>query len=164
MSMSDGAAEGAILAAIVTAPRAWVRISTFGIDGVETVFALIIDGLLDVWPLDDGPAVTLSPWTAEALDVELAEFGSLETPRWVERGKYVPPVRIRKFPGEIDMPSPELVADCLPPEILLDDEGEPVRLWNRTIPLDPRIPPASNGRRANRKPKPKPRPKRLRSA
>jgi len=166
MSMSDGVAEGAILAAIVTAPRAWVRVAALG--DTETVLTLVGDGLLDLWELDEGMggyAVTLSPWTAESLGLELAEYGSLETPRWVEKGTFVPLIRIRRFPGETDMPHPELVPDCLPPEILLSEEGEPVILWRQTIPIDPRIPPASNGLRAKRpKRSKKSKPKRQRSA
>lgn len=155
MSTSDGAAEGAILAAIVTAPRAWVRINALG-DG-DVVLRLVLAGILDVWPLEDGDAVTLTPWAAASLNVELGEFGSLETPRWVEVGTYVPLPRVERFPRETDMPHPELVPDPLLPEVLLDEDGEPVILWNEPIRIDSRIPPASKGLR-------KPRPKRRRSA
>ena len=48
-----------------------------------TIGELIAAGWLVRWTRIDGHFVTLSPWAAERLDVELDEFGPQDTPRWV---------------------------------------------------------------------------------
>jgi hypothetical protein len=107
--------------------------------------ALVEQGWLELWlGIQQGPAVTLTPYAADRLGVELIEVGLDETPVWAHRGDVDPgrPIRIRRNVHERPLPYPEQLIDPAPPvpDIVIDGwSGEPIRLWGRTISRDHRL-------------------------
>ena len=137
----------ALLDAIVAAPLAWTLISRFSSPDAE--FAINQLEELDLvvrWSLPAGDVVTLTPWGAYVLRVEIderfatVEGFTVEVPSWVLEGKADGPIVLPRYPREVRMPFPDRVPDRRPaPEVLTDETGKPVELFGMAIPIDPRM-------------------------
>lgn len=148
MSIEVTEAEAAALNAITQGRWAWSKQIFLAASGHDpaTLNALIAKGLAVEyeWPVDDpsfpfptGLTMTLTPYGAEWLDVEIEEIGPSERNRWArirydERGRRTDRGKpaIRAFRYESRLRLPELIPDTAPgPEYLVDEEsGEEIRL------------------------------------
>lgn len=162
MDMTD--AQLGACTAIVRAPEAWSRWgdveAAWGADALD---ALVRAGVLVAWARPDYAAVTLSPWGAWLLGVQLDEVWRsaievtivqpdparplvtettcervmVETPRWAE-GEPTRPIVLPRF-GRIgrSLINPDSIAapeeEEDGPEYLLDDEGEEVKLFGESL-------------------------------
>jgi hypothetical protein len=157
--------ERAVLAAIVGAPRAWAGSS--GLDETA-VAALVAAGVVEPWAEDrrgraiaGGPYLTLTPWGAWALGVELVEHlvvadgEAEEVPRWQAVGRDPRPVRLPRRACEYRLAAPELVPDPRPgPEQAVDDDGEPLTLFGGVpVMVDRRMGAGAKKAKAGGKPK-----------
>jgi len=112
---------------------------------VAIVNVLIAAGWLEVWEgIDGGPALTLTPYAADQLEVELIEIGMEETPVWVHRNPLNDraPIRLQRHGRTGSLPFPDAVADpgsSSPHHVLGDEPDQPVRLWGRTVTIDKRL-------------------------
>lgn len=125
---------------------AWTpRADVDRLHGSDVVADLIGGGWLEVWEgVVGGPLVTLTPLAACRLDVELDEFDADETPGWVASGRAQHPVRVAPLRYQVPLPYPDRVVDpasVRPVEYLRDEawSDEPVTLWGRPVPIDPRV-------------------------
>ncbi len=102
------------------------------------VHGLVERGWLEIWDLDDGPEVTLTDWAANHLEVEIGEqivtayirkededgtYSAVEMEpiqRWYRRDQ-VPPIRIDKGRGYVELPYPDRVEAPAP-----EPEPEPM--------------------------------------
>jgi hypothetical protein len=122
-------------------PRARVEETT----APAVVEELLEQGWLELWRgIEGGPALTLTPYAANQLGVELIEVGMDETPVWAYQGDVDPyrPIRVRRNVHERPLPYPELLIDPAPPvaDLVVDGwSGQPLRLWGRTISRDYRL-------------------------
>lgn len=148
----------AALEAIVTGQEAWSMLGQLLAVGhtEATLAGLEAAELVERWERPDGQAVTLSPWGKFLCDREILERVTLlredkteddaigrrvvvkvevEDVRlfWGREGQEpTGPVRLPRRRHEFRMPYPDLRAAPGPgPEYLLDDDGEPVRLFAR---------------------------------
>lgn len=130
-----------LLDVIVAGDLAWSMVRDLEGRGhdAEALFEAIALGVVTLWPLPRGQAVTLTPWGAAVLKVEIHERVYQrrkelhEDPYWAEAGTEPKPLRIPNRPGEVPLTWPELVEDPTPNPIL-EDEWGPVKLWGREIP------------------------------
>lgn len=145
-------AEAAALDAVSRGRWAWVAQVYLAASGHDpaTLTGLIEKGLLVPWDTPPDPAclaspaappcglvLTLTPYGAERLGVEVVEAGPAERPRWErirydERGRRTDRGKpaIRAFRYESRLRLPELIPDTAPgPEYYVDEEsGKPIRL------------------------------------
>jgi hypothetical protein len=134
-------AEVAVLDAIVSGSWAWVAQIWLVVTGHEpgAIASVISKGLVVPWdtPIDPhlnqmrcpppmGLVVTLTPWGAELMNVEILEVGEVDRPKWVKR-----PVVIRKpnkmvcYMLRLPKRAEEIIVG---PEYLRDEEsGEVIR-------------------------------------
>lgn len=83
-----------ILGALAAAPAAWQapeeiakRLNWDSDKTIDLLAELDVEGWVDVWERPDGVVVTLSPWGAARLRLQLAEFGQRYEPRWVSESE-----------------------------------------------------------------------------
>ncbi len=161
--LTDG--QRAACAAIIGAPEAWSRLEDLA-DHAEALVELLALGLVVLWERPDYPAVTLTPWGAFVLGVEideewrdgveereeqpldrplvrvhLTERVKVETPVWVRAGQADHPVRLPRHARiGSTLVRPELVPDERPgPEYLTDDAGQPVTVLGVPVRIDRRL-------------------------
>lgn len=107
----------------------------------DTIAALVRSGWLVTWDLQEGTQVTLTPWAADQLGVELEEFGLEELPGWqkVEPGRTPRPIRLPWEPKRRTLFDLRLVRDPRPApgqeeDVLLDPStGVPMILFGQLI-------------------------------
>lgn len=138
-----------VVALIVAGRLAWARVRTLARKGHPRteIDALVRAGLVAVWSVDDGHGflvVTLTPHGAEALGVTIVEEGRDDHPRWARVDAPVRPDRIRrdKFgrSPERRLRLPEEFVPAPPgPELLLDEDGEPVKVCGVKVTIDRRL-------------------------
>jgi hypothetical protein len=148
----------AALEAIVTGAEAWSMVGALEAagHGTATLAGLEAAELVERWERPDGQAVTLTPWGQFLCDRAILERVALlredkieedgggrrvvvkvevEDVRlfWGREGQEAcGPVRLPRRRHEFRLPYPDLRAAPGPgPEYLLDDDGEPVRLFAR---------------------------------
>jgi hypothetical protein len=160
---TDG--QRAVLASIIHAPRAWTPAA--GLDG-SAVADLVALGVVAPWSEDrkgraiaGGPYLTLTPWGAALLGVEVAERWELEggnaeeVPHWAPAGLPERPVRLPRRACEYRLAAPESVPDPRPgPEQAVDDDGEPLTLFGGVpVMVDRRMGAGAKKAKAGGKPK-----------
>lgn len=149
--------EQLVLVTILRSRRAWVS----GLDGL-LVDRLEEAGMVIRWAtdigghdLEGGPYVTLTPWGAEQLGVELRERHCvrwvhepdhhervlIEEPHWVKAGLPQRSFVLPRQAQQCGLEYPELVPDPSPgPEYLVDEEGTEVTLLGGyKVKIDPRL-------------------------
>ena len=113
--------------------------------GTAAVAELLERGWLETWDgIAGGPALTLTPYAADQLDVELIEVGIDETPVWTRRSpeNSTRPIRLMWHNWEFTVPLTEDLIDPAPPvdEFVINHlSGKPVLLWGRRIRRDKRL-------------------------
>lgn len=147
--------ETAALLAIVTGPRAWTSAKKLRRRfGEATIKDLEEKGWLEPWLLDSQgrplvrESVTLSPWGAYTLGVEIEERVGSEIPYWIESGKASGPIWntpqrntvLLEFAERVPDPSPgpEFLADLHTGE-LTSNLALAALLLRVPVRLDPRL-------------------------
>lgn len=161
-------AEDAVLAAIVGAPEAWSEAGPVEDQWPGVLGALEMAGLVEFWVRPDYLAVTLTPFAAFVLGVEVRERWVLscedtgadqhppsrhfervgfETPVWRTCSEPQRPLRLPRRAHEVPLRFPERVVDAASlPDVLMDPmTGEEVRIFGRPVPIDPRLGPKRAG-------------------
>lgn len=165
--MLDDAAR-AVCLVIVSAPEAWANFSdVIELCGEDAVKHAADVGAIVLWDRPDFPVLTLTPWGAECVGVEIDEVWRpgweereeweprrpakqptvhydrtmIETPIWVREGLGSPSVRLPKHVRiGVTLVRPDLIEDePTSPEYLTDDEGQPVTVFGQPVKIDRRI-------------------------
>ena len=137
-----------------TRQPAWLRLAGLGSDHAEAVTELRSLDLVALWehdglghPLASGPRITLTPWGAWVLGVELVEDVD-EFPYWDTAEAPDGPrprrgIRVPRAPGEYGIPLPDLLVDPASidePAYLIDEwSGTPMHLLGAEVVIDRRI-------------------------
>ncbi len=127
--------QRAVLASIVAGKLAWTLIT----ETTEAITSLVGLGLVERWTARGIDAVTLTPWGAWIMGVEIIERVKIvgdeieEDPVWVEKPAAPRQLRLPRRQHEVRFPWMEVFEDPLPgPEFLVDEEsGKPIELFAR---------------------------------
>jgi hypothetical protein len=147
--------QRATLAAIVQGKLAWSPMAELQAGGhSEAIEELISLGLAARWgepwighlPED---RVTLTPFGAWLLDVHILERTTIdgedlsEDPYWAETSQEPRSIHLPRRHHEVrcpwmdELPDPKSLRKS--GEVMRDDEGEPVKVMGRVVPIDPKL-------------------------
>jgi hypothetical protein len=129
--------------------RAWASAAELVGIGVmpEQLDALVVTGWLDHWPTAIGSRWCLTPWAVERLGLIVDEHWEKADEVWVEVPDYRPPDRATTaiWPRPRHRTGCNLDQFAAPPptpdgpEIVRDEDGQPILLFARPLTIDPRL-------------------------